>query len=203
MRDYTQTDKTEDKQFWSSIERDSAADRKKPKKKQWGHSDEVLEKNFRKLAMNRYDLNLEIQTLKVEETKLRNNIEDLISLAEVIKSNKIFVANSTQDLVKQVAAKIFTSKTFKVTVEGMESRGRKRELIYARKCVFHYLMNNTRKINGAKTTLARVGAIFNRDHATVINALEDYDWLYGNVHDFRLKCDSVKALVEKAENADI
>ena len=150
-------------------------------------SEDVLEKSLMRLKMDKYDMRVEVESLKTEASKLREEINALISIAAVVNKNEIIVANNSEELVVKVVSEIFN-----VSVEDMESKGRGRPLLYARKFVWYYLKYST------EMSLSALGKLFNRDHSTVINSLEDYDWLYDNVPSFRIKCDSSISLIKQS-----
>jgi hypothetical protein len=60
----------------------------------------------------------------------------------------------------------------------LKSNCRKRELVYARNVLYKYLRNQG-------MSLIRIGKMFNRDHATVLFALNQYDKL-SKYEDFKI-----------------
>jgi hypothetical protein len=60
----------------------------------------------------------------------------------------------------------------------LKSSCRKRELVYARNVIYKYLRNQG-------MSLIRIGKMFNRDHATVLFALNQYDKL-SKYEDFKI-----------------
>lgn len=60
----------------------------------------------------------------------------------------------------------------------LKSNCRKRELVYARNVLYKYLRNQG-------MSLIRIGKMFNRDHATVLFALNQYDKL-NKYEDFKI-----------------
>ncbi|MDY6862574.1 MAG: DnaA/Hda family protein, partial [Thermodesulfobacteriota bacterium] len=65
--------------------------------------------------------------------------------------------------------KKFVSKYFKIDTEQLNSKSRKKNIYYPRQVAFYFSRKYT------KATLEKIGEAFNRNHSSVIRALESYE----------------------------
>ena len=70
-------------------------------------------------------------------------------------------------------------------------KSRKREIVECRHIAMGVIRHNT------LTTLKEIGKLFNRDHSSVIYAIENFKDLYGRDKEFTKKADMVKLSTNK------
>lgn len=99
-------------------------------------------------------------SLRAKSHLLGGEIEKAL-VQEVVRS----VAGVTQLLTPTLIGE-FVSSQFKVSIKGMQSRSRKRNLTFPRQIAMYLSRKYT------KDSLAEIGKIFNRDHSTVLHSIK-------------------------------
>lgn len=77
---------------------------------------------------------------------------------------------------------------------GILKKTRKREVVYRRAAAYNFLRKNT------KLSLTAIGDLFDRDHATVINALRMYDNFIGQKDEIFLW--NIRSIEEQLDNCE-
>lgn len=77
---------------------------------------------------------------------------------------------------------------------GILKKTRKREVVYRRAAAYNFLRKNT------KLSLTAIGDLFDRDHATVINALRMYDNFIGQKDEIFLW--NIRSIEEQLNNCE-
>ena len=136
-----------------------------------------LKEEIRELKYLRFDLKKDLSDLR-KELDLKN--EELNKLNRSMRiSKEIREARKTIETLKNSSVKDraieLASKAAGVTVEQMNEKNRKAEVILARRFVYAYL----RQLDLKTWSLSVLGRIFDQNHATVINALKKHGYQYG------------------------
>lgn len=75
------------------------------------------------------------------------------------------------------------SEFFKIPVPNIKSKKRQREIVYARQWSIYFIKKHTR------LTLKKIGAMFYRDHTTVIHSLQAVDYNLNSKFENEYKAD--------------
>ncbi len=103
--------------------------------------------------------------------------------------------NSITDIDKVKIIKQEVSKVYEVSIEHIESKSRKRQFVDARHEAMSFIVNYT------DLSLKRIGSTFgNKDHSTVIHAIENVKNLIQTNSFFKEKHIKIKAILDDIFN---
>lgn len=111
-----------------------------------------------------------------------------MAIPGIARTRTLFTPKIMFDVIEQV---------LEISTEELRSNSRKRELVEARHIFCYFTKENT------KFTLSKIGGLVNRDHASILHAVNLINNLlesnkdFNTNKDFKVKFDDVKVALEK------